>query len=99
MQRDADLALQHGADGLVFDILTAEGHVDGERCRRLVAQAGERAFFDRAFDVISDPFTALEQLIDLGFRRVMTSKRCTETKSTTTASVVPKPDREVRTQR
>jgi copper homeostasis protein len=29
--------------------------------------------FHRAFDVIPEPFAALEQLIDLGFRRVMTS--------------------------
>src|SRR5262249_40795474 len=35
MQRDADLALEHGADGIVFGILTAEGQVDGERCRLL----------------------------------------------------------------
>src|SRR5262245_44107620 len=74
MQRDTDLALQHGADGVVFGILTAEGHVDGERCRRLVRQVGERAaVFHRAFDVTPDPLAALERLIDLGFRRVMTS--------------------------
>ena len=74
MQRDTDLALQHGADGVVFGILTAEGHVDGERCRRLVRQVGERAaVFHRAFDVTPDPFAALEQLIDLGFRRVLSS--------------------------
>lgn len=74
MQRDADLALQHGADGIVFGFLTDDGRVDPERCRRLVRQAGERAaVFHRAFDVTPDPFAALEQLIDLGFRRVMTS--------------------------
>jgi copper homeostasis protein len=28
MQRDADLALQYGADGIVFGILTADGRVD-----------------------------------------------------------------------
>jgi copper homeostasis protein len=74
MQRDADLAFQHGADGIVFGILTSDGQVDTHRCRRLVRQAGDRAVvFHRAFDVIPDPFAALEQLIDLGFRRVMTS--------------------------
>ncbi len=74
MQRDADLALEHGAAGIVFGILTADGRVDNERCRRLLRQAGERpAVFHRAFDVTPDPFAALEQLIDLGFRRVMTS--------------------------
>ncbi len=74
MQRDMDLALQHGADGLVFGILTAEGRVDRERCRLLVQQAaGQTAVFHRAFDVTADPQEALEQLIDLGFHRVMTS--------------------------
>ncbi len=74
MQRDTDLALHHGADGVVFGILTVEGRVDGERCRRLVRQAGDRgAVFHRAFDVTPDPLAALEELIDLGFRRVMTS--------------------------
>src|SRR6516164_6441410 len=33
MQRDADLALQHGADGIVFGILDAAGRVDRDRCR------------------------------------------------------------------
>src|SRR5262245_4103970 len=74
MQRDADLALEHGAAGIVFGILTVEGSVDLDRCRRLVRQAGERAaVFHRAFDVTPDPFAVLERLIDLGFRRVMTS--------------------------
>lgn len=74
MQRDGDLFLEHGADGLVFGILHPDGCVDGERCRRLVEQvAGRDAVFHRAFDVTPEPFTALEQLIDLGFRRVMTS--------------------------
>jgi len=74
MQRDADLALEHGADGIVFGILTADGEVDMDRCRRLVRHAGDRpAVFHRAFDVTPAPLAALETLIDLGFRRVMTS--------------------------
>ncbi len=74
MQRDADLFLQHGADGIVFGILTADGQVDRDRCRLLVRQAGERAaVFHRAFDVTPDPFAALDQLIELGCRRVLTS--------------------------
>jgi copper homeostasis protein len=74
MQRDADLALRHGADGIVFGILTADGRVDGDRCRRLLRHAGDRAaVFHRALDITPDPFQAQEQLIDLGFRRVLTS--------------------------
>ncbi len=74
MQRDAELALTHGADGIVFGVLTEDGRVDAERCRQLVRTAGLReAVFHRAFDVTPDPFEALEQLIDLGIRRAMTS--------------------------
>src|SRR5258706_14644108 len=40
MRRDAELALAHGADGLVFGILTADGHVDPARCRKLLDLIG-----------------------------------------------------------
>jgi copper homeostasis protein len=74
MQRDIDLALQYGASGIVFGILNADGRVDGDRCRALLRQMnGHTAVFHRAFDVTPDPLAALEQLIDLGFRRVLTS--------------------------
>ncbi len=74
MERDADLSVAHGADGLVFGVLHEDGTIDVERTRNLVARAGGReAVFHRAFDVTPDPFTALEQLIDLGVTRILTS--------------------------
>ncbi len=74
MQRDIDLSLEHGADGIAFGVLTTTGEIDRERCKQLVRQIGDgQAVFHRAFDVTPDPFAALEQLIDLGVRRVMTS--------------------------
>jgi copper homeostasis protein len=74
MQRDAKLAVEHSADGLVFGILTAEGSVDTERCRRIVELAqGRQTVFHRAFDVTPNPLKALDNLIDLGFNRVLTS--------------------------
>jgi copper homeostasis protein len=74
LQRDLDLALEHGADGIVVGVLNADGSIDLPRCRELVGRTGDReVVFHRAFDVIPDPFVALEQLIDLGFTRVMTS--------------------------
>lgn len=76
--RDVERALEHGADGFAFGILTTVGQVDVERCRevvRMTEQAGRTvaAVFHRAFDAARDPHAALEQLIDLGVRRVMTS--------------------------
>jgi copper homeostasis protein len=74
VQRDIDLLLGHGADGIAFGVLSASGEVDRGRCEQLVRQIGERqAVFHRAFDVTPDPSLALEQLVDLGVRRIMTS--------------------------
>jgi copper homeostasis protein len=66
--------LERGAEGVAFGLLNADGTVDAPRCRELVRQlGGERCVFHRAFDVTPDPFAALEVLIDLGIRRVLTS--------------------------
>jgi copper homeostasis protein len=72
--RDLDLALSHGADGLAFGILNEDATVDRTRCREVVRQAGSHpVVFHRALDLTPDPGQALEVLIDLGVRRVMTS--------------------------
>ena len=74
MCRDLDLLLGHGADGVAFGVLTDRGEVDIARCRELVRRcAGRPSVFHRAFDFTPDPLTALEQLADLGVRRVLTS--------------------------
>lgn len=74
MERDADLLLEHGADGIVFGILKNDGTIDIARTRILRERVGKRqAVFHRAFDVTPDPFRALEELIDLGMTRVLTS--------------------------
>ncbi|MHC4370600.1 MAG: copper homeostasis protein CutC [Planctomycetota bacterium] len=74
MLHDARLVIEHGADGLAFGILTPEGLVDVDRCGRLVELIGGReAVFHRAFDVTPDPFEALDQLVELGFKRILTS--------------------------
>lgn len=75
LQRDLDLLLEHGADGIAFGILHADGTIDCARCRQVVEQVDGRAqtVFHRAFDVTPAPDEALEMLIDLGIGRVMTS--------------------------
>ncbi len=74
MLHDAKLAVEHGADGLVFGILTPDGAVDIERCKRVIELAQDcQTVFHRAFDVTADSLEALDQLIDLGFSRVLTS--------------------------
>ncbi len=74
MRRDAALLIENGADGIVFGILHADVGVDTKRCGEMVAIAGDRqTVFHRAFDVVGDPLRALEELVDLGFTRFLTS--------------------------
>lgn len=74
MERDATMAVEQGAEGIVFGVLTRDGSIDMARCRRLQRLIGERqAVFHRAFDVAPDPFKALDQLVDLGITRILTS--------------------------
>jgi copper homeostasis protein len=74
MEDDTALAVEQGADGIVFGILNADGSVDEERCRRIRKLIGNRqAVFHRAFDVAPEPFRALDQLVELGFTRLLTS--------------------------
>ncbi len=71
---DAKALLKSGADGLVFGFLHADGTVDTERTREFVDLAeGKPCVFHRALDVVPDWKRALEQLIDLGVTRVLTS--------------------------
>jgi len=74
MLRDLDLALEHGADGIAFGLLTQDDRIDTRRAQEVVRRIGERqVVFHRAFDVAQAPLDCLEQLIDLGVRRVLTS--------------------------
>ncbi len=76
--RDVELACAHGAAGVVFGVLTADGSVDRARAADIVAlarAAGKETVFHRAFDVVPDPRSALDALIDLGVTRVLTSGR------------------------
>ncbi|MGO9127825.1 MAG: copper homeostasis protein CutC [Terriglobales bacterium] len=74
MERDAEAAIESGADGVVFGVLEADGKIDVKRTKRMRQLIGKgQAVFHRAFDVTPDPFKALEQLVDLGITRVLTS--------------------------
>ena len=74
MLRDVGLVLENGADGIAFGILEEDGGIDLARCRRIIERAeGHPIVFHRAFDVVPDQASALEQLIDLGVTRVLTS--------------------------
>ena len=74
MERDTEAAIDAGVDGVVFGILKEAGRIDPRRTARIRKIIGHRqAVFHRAFDVTPDPFQALDQLVDLGITRVLTS--------------------------
>lgn len=74
MAADIDGAVKMGAKGVVIGALTPDGRVDTQACKRLLAHArGLSNTFHRAFDLTADPFEALEEIIALGFSRVLTS--------------------------
>lgn len=71
---DIRTAKDLGADGLVFGCLTKDGYVDKAAMSRLMKAAeGLPVTFHRAFDHSSDPIQALEDIIDLGCVRILTS--------------------------
>lgn len=74
MKSDVLLCKQLGCDGIVTGILTREGKVDIERNTELVKLAAPlKATFHRAFDRVSNLSEALEDIIDIGFERILTS--------------------------
>ena len=74
MLGDIRLAKKLGANGVVIGALRPDGSIDEATNRRLVdAAEGLSITFHRAFDVCSQPFEALEQIISLGCHRLLTS--------------------------
>ncbi len=77
MLRDIECCVRLGCDGIVIGALDADGDVDLSLCRQFVSAAGTLPVtFHRAFDAVRDPETALEQVIEAGFARVLTSGGC-----------------------
>ena len=74
MLHDIEMCKQLGVHGVVFGCLTKEGDIDVTLMRRLMDAAKPLSVTcHRAFDVCRDPFVALEQLIELGCDRILTS--------------------------
>jgi copper homeostasis protein len=74
MRKDVAICKELGCNGIVTGILTKDGKVDKKRCAALIELAYPlEATFHRAFDRVSDSFNALEDIIGLGFERILTS--------------------------
>lgn len=74
MKYDIEICKQLGYEGVVFGILNEEGDVDIERTDELVKLASPmQVTFHRAFDRSSNPLKALEDIIQCGCHRILSS--------------------------
>lgn len=74
IKRDLQGIKSLGFPGVVIGLLTADGEVDMPRMTQLMAEAeGMSVTFHRAFDMLKSPDKALQQLTDLGIKRILTS--------------------------
>jgi copper homeostasis protein len=74
MKEDIKICRSLNCEGIVIGILKEDGAIDKERCAELIELAKPLAVaFHRAFDMSNDMDQALEDLIELGIKRVLTS--------------------------
>lgn len=74
MKRDIAQCQRLSVDGVVFGILNPDGTIDKKRCKELIDKARPlKVTCHRAFDMTRDPFEALEDCIEVGFDRILTS--------------------------
>ena len=74
MLQDVKLCRQLDCDGVVIGLLNMDGTIDIVRTAALIEAAYPMGVtFHRAFDRCKEPFVALEQLIEIGCERILTS--------------------------
>jgi copper homeostasis protein len=74
MKSDVRVCKETGCDGVVIGLLNQDGSIDLVRTAALVELAYPLdVTFHRAFDRCKDPFEALEQLVQIGCQRILTS--------------------------
>jgi len=74
MKRDLFQSQKLSVDGFVLGILNPNGTIDKKRCKELIDKARPlKVTCHRAFDMTRDPYEALEDCIEVGFERILTS--------------------------
>jgi len=82
MKSNIKLCKELGFSGIVSGVLNTDNTIDLKRTKELVELSKPLAFtFHRAFDWVSNPEEALEQLIEIGASRVLTSGQNTSAKN------------------
>ncbi len=74
MKKDVELCKELGCSGVVSGVLNTDNSIDIIRTQELVNLAKPLPFvFHRAFDLVPNPVKALNQLLQLGVIRILTS--------------------------
>lgn len=74
MEKDIRICKDIGCDGISVGVQKLNGEIDTERLKRIVEFASPMGVTcNRAFDVAPDPVKALEDIIDSGCERILTS--------------------------
>jgi copper homeostasis protein len=74
MKKDIETCKQLQCDGISIGIQKQNGEIDTERMKRVVEWAYPMGVTsNRVFDAAPDPFKALEELIECGCERILTS--------------------------
>jgi copper homeostasis protein len=76
MKADINYCIEAGCNGVVIGILNADGSIDKQRCSELVKMAKKKGLgvtFHRAFDMCANLNQGLEDIIEIGCERILTS--------------------------
>ncbi|MCJ8340451.1 MAG: hypothetical protein MJK10_18455 [Pseudomonadales bacterium] len=74
MLKDIEIARELGLSGVVFGAATADSRLDiGLLAELCLASEGMGKTLHRVIDLLVDPLQAIDQAVDLGFERILTS--------------------------
>jgi copper homeostasis protein len=74
MMEDINICRELGVDGVVLGCLKLDGSINISKTKQLVEYAWPMSVtFHRDFDLTSDPLAAMEDIIDCGVDRILTS--------------------------
>lgn len=74
LKNDIAICKELGCDGISIGVQSIDGNIDVEKFKRITEWAYPMGVTcNRAFDATPDPFKALEDIIDAGCERVLTS--------------------------
>lgn len=72
--KDVEICRELGMNGIVFGALTRDGNIDLEMTQLVFDCAKDMDFtFHRAFDLCQNPLEAIDQLKEMGIKRILTS--------------------------